>query len=319
MRYRRARTRPRTLGSSLAGSDMSVPTSENGRQADETLRDRLRSLTNRAREWPDRQDPGSISGVAVGAWKRYQAVDGPLQTALLSLYILIGVVPALLVMEEYLDTNPAALANRIVRHYHLSSVTAGQVRTVLVDSHSHELGSALLAIAGALVFGVGFGRVLQLVYARAWQLILPTRQTDRMRYVAVLLGVSILILLLLAQLDELGTGGLWLDLPSLPVWTALLIFFFMWSPRYLTHNRLAWRELFPSAALTAVGLVAVMFVSSFLMERWLDFYAQDYGGFGVIMAIFFWLEFNAGIIVGAASLSPSLAQRRSLRTRNSRL
>lgn len=37
-----------------------------------------------------------MPGVAIGAWHRYDAVDGPLQSALLFLYILVAVVPALL-------------------------------------------------------------------------------------------------------------------------------------------------------------------------------------------------------------------------------
>jgi hypothetical protein len=49
--------------------------------------------------------------VAIGAWRRYRAVDGPLQSALLSLYILVAVLPAVLVMEEYLDPHPNSLAS----------------------------------------------------------------------------------------------------------------------------------------------------------------------------------------------------------------
>ena len=64
------------------------------------------AVSRRGREWVDRQDPGSPTGVAIGAWRRYQAVDGPLQSALLSLYILVAIVPAVLVMEEYLDSHP---------------------------------------------------------------------------------------------------------------------------------------------------------------------------------------------------------------------
>jgi len=49
---------------------------------------------------------------------------------------------------------------------------------VLVDDRTHKLGSALFAIAGALFFGLNFGRVLQLVHARAWQIQLPRRLGD---------------------------------------------------------------------------------------------------------------------------------------------
>jgi uncharacterized BrkB/YihY/UPF0761 family membrane protein len=216
-------------------------------------------------------------------------------------------------MEEYLDANPAALANRIVHHYDLSRTTAGQVRSILSDPRKHELGSALLAIASALVFGLGLGRVLQLVHTRAWQITLPNRGSDRARYAAVLLGLYGLIFALLAQLDVLGDGSSWMDLTALPLWVALLTVFFTWSPRFLTHKRLEWRDLLPSAVLTATGLVTLMVISTYVMERWVDFYAQDYGGLGVVMAIFFWIELSAGIIVWAASLSPALAARRRLR------
>ena len=67
------------------------------------------------------------------------------------------------------------------------------------------------------------------------------------------------------------------------------------------------------AFITAVGLVALMLVSSFVMELWVNLYAQDYGGFGVVMAIFFWIALSAAIVVWAAALSPPLAERRAAR------
>jgi hypothetical protein len=81
---------------------------------------RAPAVINRGREWVHRQDPASRPGVAIGAWRRYRAIDGPLQSLLLALYILVAVVPALLVMEEYLETDPAALANHLVHHYGFS-------------------------------------------------------------------------------------------------------------------------------------------------------------------------------------------------------
>ena len=100
-----------------------------------------------------------------------------MQSALLSLYVLVAVLPALLVMEEYLDAHPNALAEQLSHHYSLSTETAALLRSVLAEGHAHELGSALLAVGGALFFGLGFGRVLQLVHARAWRVVLPSRQT----------------------------------------------------------------------------------------------------------------------------------------------
>jgi membrane protein len=271
------------------------------------------ATSQRGREWVERQHPGSSTGVAIGAWRRYQAVDGPLQSALLSLYVLVAVIPAVLVMEEYLDSHPAALANRLILHYGLNASTANLLRDVLVQDKTHKLGSALLAIAGALIFGLNFGRVLQLVHARAWQIKLPTRQGDLARYGLILLVVYGLILLLLVQFAELKTSPTWVKAALGVGWVGVLVLFFLWVPWLLTHKLIAPRDLLPGAVLTALGLVLVMFISSFVMEFWVNFYARDYGGLGVVLAIYFWIAFSSAVIVWAASISPALAERREFR------
>src|ERR1051325_10333814 len=146
-------------------------------------RARAAALEGRRREWVDRQKPESLTGVGINSWRAYRAVDGPLQSALLSLYVLVAVLPALLVMEGYLN-----------------AATSELIHSVLSEGRAHEIGSAFLAIAGALFFGLGFGRVLQLVHARAWGLPATPTQTDPARYGLVLLALYGLILLLLVQL-----------------------------------------------------------------------------------------------------------------------
>jgi membrane protein len=275
--------------------------------------ERAASVSRRGQEWVERQQPDSAPGVAIDAWRRYRAVDGPLQSALLSLYVLVAVLPALLVMEEYLDPHPNALASSLVHHYGLNSATARMIHDVLGAGRAHELGSALLAIAGALFFGLGFGRVLQLVHVRAWRLPLPTKQTDQALYAIVLLGLYGLILLLLVQLTELKGSAAWVERTLALGWMGLLVVFFVWAPWLLTHKLISRRDLLPSAVLTAVGLVVLMLVSNYVMQFWIDFYARDYGGLGVFLAIYFWLAFSSAVIVWAASLSPALAERRKLR------
>jgi membrane protein len=263
--------------------------------------------------WLDRQDHGSLRGVAIGAWRSYQAVDGPLQTALLSLYMLVAVLPALLVFEEALESNASALADTLVRHLALSATTAGVLRGVLVENKAHELGSALFAIASALFFGLGFGRVLQLVHVRAWKLNLEPTGADKLRYGVVLVSVYAFVAVLLVQLNHFGGEAEWVRLTTAVGWFGLLVLFFVWAPGLLTHKLVAARDLLPSAVLTAVGLVVLVIVSRFGMEAWVDLYAKDYGGLGAVMAIFFWLSALAGIVVGSAALAPPLAERRALR------
>jgi membrane protein len=274
------------------------------------VRERVSAVSDRAQTWVEQQDPSSRKGVAIEAWRRYRAVDGPLQSALLSLYMLVAVLPALLVIEEYFDAHPAALANRLVHHYGFNAQTASLFRTVLADTRVHELGSALFAIAGALFFGLGFGRVLQLVHMRAWKVSVPSRASDQGLYAAVLLGLYGLIVLLLFQLNELRGSSPWVSRVLGLGWLALLVLFFAWAPSLLLHRQVSQRDLLPGAVLTAVGLVVLTFLSGLVMEPWVNLYARDYGGLGVVLAIYFWIAFYSFIIVAAASLAPALAQRR---------
>jgi membrane protein len=274
---------------------------------------RLKELSRRGQDWVERQDPSSPSGVAIEAWRRYRAVEGPLQSALLSIYILVAVLPALLVMEEYLDPHPNALANQLVHHYRLNASTSELIHNVLGQGRSHELGSALLAIASALVFGIGFGRVLQLVHSRAWKLDLATGPFDQIGYGVVLAGLYGLLLLLLLQLKEFHAGSTLVKALLGVGWVGFLTLFFDLAPWLLTHKQISRRDLLPGAVLTALAVVGLMVVSNFVMQFWVDLYARDYGGFGVVLAIYFWIAFSSAVIVGAASLSPALATRRSVR------
>ena len=278
-----------------------------------SARAKVGTAAQRGREWVERQDPGSRRGVAIGAWRRYRAVEGPLQTALLSIYILVAVLPAVLVMEEYLDPHPNSLANSIVHHYRLNAPTSELIHNVLGAGRSHELGSALFAIAGALVFGVGFGHVLQLVYARAWRLDLKTGVSDQLGYGAVLAGLYGLLLLLLVQLNDFHPRSVVVKVALGIAWLGFLTLFFVVVPWLLMHKQISRRDLLPGAGLIAVGLVALMAVSRFFMQFWVDLYARDYGGLGVVLAIYFWIAICSGIIVWAASLSPALAERREAR------
>jgi membrane protein len=267
---------------------------------------------DRGRGWVERQDAASRPGTVIGWWQRYKALDAPRQSLLLTAYLFLAVFPAMLVIAEYLQSNPAALANHLVHRYGLSGSTARTLRAVLVGDETHKLGSALLAIASALFFGLGFGRVLQSVHARAWGLDIKVKTSDQARYAAVLLALVGLVLLLLVQTTELVDTPSW-DGDVIAVgWFAVLTAYFVWAPRFLTRRLLTARDLIPCAAMTALGLVALVLTSTFVMASWVDLYSKDYAGLGVFMALFFWLGIGSTIIVAAATLAPALAERRDL-------
>ena len=271
----------------------------------------VRGATRGARAWARGGDEASRRSVAVSWWRRYRRIDGPLQSLLLTLYVFLGIVPAILVLANYLERNPTALASHLVARYDLNRPTAVMLRGVLAGDRSHELGTALFAIVTVLVFGVGFGRVLQLVYARAWGLDLPERLSDEGRFALVLLVLFGLIALLLAQTTQIAEHPAWANTAIAPAWLIVLFAYFVWAPQFLTHRQLSARDLVASAALTSVGVVVLMLLSSFAMAPWIDLYAKDFSGFGVFMALFFWLGLSSTVVVACAALSPVLAGRRT--------
>ena len=274
---------------------------------------RAKGLSRRGREWG--RSAGSCLSLGRGAWglAPLSGRGGTASVCAAVSHVLVAVLPALLVMEDFLDPHPNSLAARLVHHFHLNAPTSVLFHGVLGEGRKHELGSALFAIAGALFFGLGFGRVLQLVHARAGELPLPKRAGDQALYATVLLGLYGLLLVLLVQLDELRGDPSWVGFALAVGWIGLLVLFFVWAPWLLTHKRITRRDLFPSAALTAFALVVLMMVSRYVMQFWVDLYAKDYGGLGVVLALYFWILLSAGIIVWAASLSPALAARRDRR------
>jgi uncharacterized BrkB/YihY/UPF0761 family membrane protein len=259
------------------------------------------------------QAPESAKGVCIDAWRRYRDVQGPLQSALLSLYIFVAILPALLVMEGYLADDPKALAKSMVEQYGLSASTAQLVDSVFSHSQQHHLGAALFAVGGALFVGINFGRVFQDVHVRAWGVKLPAKRFDYPRYLAALLGLYGLILLVLFQANELKHEPSWTGLATVPGWIAILTVYFLWIKRMLTYNLVPRADMLRVSVITATLIVAVVVISSRIMEYWINLYSSDYGVFGVVIAIFFWIGFSSAIIVLALSLGPALAGRKRIR------
>jgi hypothetical protein len=276
-------------------------------------REHIVHCVDRPRAWVESGDEASRRYTALSWWQHYCLVDGPLQSLLLTVYVFFAIVPALLVLAAYMENNPAALANHLVGRYHLSGTSAHMINNLLVGNRNHQFIPTVMAIGSVLIFGVGFGRVLQLVYGRAWGLHIREKLTDQIRFALILLALFGLISLFLVQTTQVDAQPHppWTNLAFAPGWLVALFAFFIWAPRYVTRHRLSVRDLVASSALTSLGIVSLMVVSTFAMAPWINFYfGTDYGGLGIMMALFFWLGLSASVIVFAASLSPVLAGRR---------
>jgi len=286
------------------------------RRAANRTREAVSSAIDRSSSWIERQEPGSRSGATVGWFQLYLRADGPLYAMLLSAYVFITVIPATLVIATYVYSDPGRLSDRLVNRLNLGSSTSTLLHGVLVGASSHRLLSTVIAVANVVLFGSGYGRILQLAHARAQRLDLGTsRLRDHERYFAVLVALVGLVTLWLVQTTKV-TDTSTLGLLTAPLWLAGFVAYFVWAPRLLLHHRVTARQILPGAVFVAFGVVALRLASRVLLARWLTWYSTNYGGFGIVLAIFSWLVLFGTLVVVGAALSPPLAERRELLIRN---
>ncbi len=273
------------------------------------------AVAQRGSLWIENQAPDSRKGAAIGWVRRYQAADGQLYAVLLSAYFLLTILPVFLVTASYVYKDPTALADRIEHRLRLHGTTAVLFSSVMHGASEHKLSAVLIAVLNLFFFGLGFARVFQLAQARSWGIDLRKSViADQARYAEVLAAMVIGAILFVIQAKELTGDPSWIGWILDVCWVALLVVFFVWTPRLLLHHRVSARDLLPGAIFTVLGLVALRLISDLLLTHWLNWYSTTYNAFGIVIAIFFWIILIGTILILAAALSPALAERRRLRT-----
>jgi uncharacterized BrkB/YihY/UPF0761 family membrane protein len=257
----------------------------------------------------ERYSDTRIGSLLLGCLRRY-AESSQNSASALVLNVFLSVVPALLAVYALADVSrgsDSGIARHLIDHLHLDGSTAALVSRTFGSASSNAAAASVIGLLTFFIFGLGIGKILQDVYARAWRVDVGV-PTDQWRFAVFFVVSTALLGLQVSEESALSTLG-WELL--IPFWLVVLVAFWLWTPWFLLHRRIEPRRLLPGAALVAVGYTIAMTISQFLVGSWINENGHFFGSFGVALALLAWGQVLGAIWLGCAVFSPVYAEWRA--------
>jgi uncharacterized BrkB/YihY/UPF0761 family membrane protein len=252
--------------------------------------------------WLERRADSRLGRLSLAWFRGYFAASQNSGSAA-TLYMFLSVAPTLLAVLGLFDAagaNTNSFADRLIDHLGLTGETARLVQETFGSAAANALAASLAAIAGFLIWGLGIGQIYQDVYASAWKVQVRTL-SDQGRFTVWFFVLSGLLCLGVASGAELRAAG-WIVL--LPVWLAVSMAFWLWTPSYLLHRQIGLRALVPGALLATLVIGGAAATSPLFLGGWLNTDAKYFGSFGVVLALLSWAFILVTLSMVCAIFSP---------------
>lgn len=260
----------------------------------QTALDRARRAWEKAQERP-------LVAFALAAFARFRLVGGIERAMVIAAQAFIAVVPLLVLTVALVPGDEGDdFGERVVERFDLTGEVANSVRQLFEPVGDVAGNTTLLSIVLLLVSGYTFARRIQGLYLTSWQL--PgngMRAAWRPLGWMAVLGCYIGFLPLLGEIEP----------GHRPLIAAASFLFWLWTPYALLAGRVAWRALIPTAALTSLGMAGVSVYSTIYMSHAITVSTERFGPIGAAFAVVSWLIAVALVIVVAAVLGATIAQR----------
>jgi uncharacterized BrkB/YihY/UPF0761 family membrane protein len=261
---------------------------------------------NRLVRWGERRlerhSSGRLGSLALG-WLRRYAESSEYSAAALVLGTFLSMVPALLAVYALAGLSAGSgngIAQHLVYRLDIHQPAIALVVSAFGSEASNAAAASVVGLLGFLVFGLGLGKIVQDVYARAWR-IRAGSPADRWRF-AMWFIVST-ALLGLQVTEESAVSSLGWVLVS-PIGFAVLVAFWLWTPWFLLHGQIKLARLLPGALLVAAAYMGAATVSEFLVGYWVTDNVRLFGSFGIVLALLAWGQVLAGIWFACGIFSP---------------
>ena len=224
-----------------------------------------------------------------------------------SAYFMLSAIPAALVVVAFFNLaagNTNAFAARLITHLKLHGSTANLVHGLFGTTSNNLLAASVTVVIGFLFWGLAIGQLYQDLYARVWRIHVGTA-ADQALFAIWFFVASALVGLMTAVAADLRSDG-WLVL--IPAWVAGSTIFWLWTPRFLLHRKIALRSLLPGALLASFVLGGTIATSPLWIGPTVTQDATAFGSFGAVVATFAYILICITISMVCAVFSPVWAE-----------
>ncbi|NPD06118.1 hypothetical protein HN031_15670 [Nocardioides sp. zg-1308] len=261
----------------------------------------LQALGRRAAE--------SFLGRSVLRFLRMAGID---RCIVLSSQAFTALIPLLILVASLAPVGEEdVVADSLVDKFALTGGSADAVEQLFSTPPGASSGVSVFSALLLLFSGVSFARRMQAMYRAGWD---QQRQGVRSTVFAVLgLGALLVEVCLTYGLRELGEGlsaHWWWTVPvqlatGLVLWTSI--------PYLLMDRRVHWRRLLVAGGGAAVGTTAFSLATTVYMPVTVERYTEDFGLFGITIALIGWMLVGAGILVGSTAIGAEFDAARGAR------
>jgi membrane protein len=263
---------------------------------------RVGTRVGKIRDWLARQTDSWVGRLSFLWFRRYMQASkntGAATTA----YFMLSVIPTALVAIAFFDQSggdTTALARRLIDHMHLEGEVANIVEQTFGTTANNLAAATIAVVIGFLFWGIGIGQLYRDLYMRAWRVETAQASDQALFTIWYFVTCGLLGVMFVATTETAASNRALF----IPVWLAVSVVYWLWTPRFLLHGKVPTRKLLPGAVLGAFVLGGTIGTAPLWMGPTLNQNAKAFGSFGVVIAIIAFVLIAITISMACAVFAP---------------
>jgi membrane protein len=253
-----------------------------------------------------------LSGTLVWrVWDRMLEIEFVDRSVALAGKAFVSFFPLVIVVAAFVPARIRdAIVTALTRRFGLDGQARALASQAFASADDVRRATGLLGLVLTIFFATSFTTAMQRMYLRAWRRPRDLKGGSYVRGITWLLGMLVYPTITGAAARTVGSGaGLIL---FVPVATVLAIGWWWFTSWYLLLGHVRWRALLPGAVITSLAISAYTATASLWMPRIVSENLDQFGFFGIALALVTWFSGAAICVLVGACAGPVLASDRGV-------